>query len=167
MHHILMRPPPSSTSGCRSHSSKRDRRAFAPGPGASPCASDTYRRRQVGRVMEQEQLAWAHGAGAGATQEQWDGRAEQQQEQRGGRQSRSRSNGRGVGGIGEARAVRDGWQEQRKEMDARFIGLSGPQAQALGDGMDAPHPIISDILRNNFFIGMSRRAHVPHQHVQP
>jgi hypothetical protein len=34
-------------------------------------------------------------------------------------------------------------QEQRKGMDARFIGLSGLQAQALGDGTDAPHPIIS------------------------
>jgi hypothetical protein len=107
MHHIPVRPPPSSALGRRSRGSKRAQRAFAPGPNTSPCAGGACRRCLVGRVAEQEQRAWAarrarraavrvagraRGGAAGAA-----GQAVEEQEQHG---TSGGSNGR-TGGGGE------------------------------------------------------------------
>jgi hypothetical protein len=49
MHRIPVRLPPLFASGRRSRSRRRGQRAFASGPGASPCAGGAYQRRPSGQ----------------------------------------------------------------------------------------------------------------------
>jgi hypothetical protein len=71
MHHILVRPSPSSASGRCSRRKRRGRRASAPRPSASPCAGSVVGRGgQRSRSNDTSSRAWrAHKASIGTAAE--------------------------------------------------------------------------------------------------